>query len=271
MSNKFCKKVKNIDIYMEEVALTFQKKKQFATWVGTFFTFITFGLFTGFTIMSTMKLVGRDDPFLSTSTMPREDSHAADLAKLGYVFAIQSLDPKAGSIEVKHTTWGQGKPKDVIDLELIDCGELYQSKEPSEFSTSWLKLLESVALERQGRQYWCPIYPERFTVRGHYHADHFDYVSVNVVGCALGDECYDDSQLYRHSINFLGIKAHPQLDGSGAINDELIVYTPDQTYFKYLDPEISQFTNIFFMESTVITNDNIFDVFKKDEKETQLI
>ena len=165
--------------------------------------------FAGFTFMSTMKLVGRDDPFLSTSTMPREDSYAADLAKLGYVFAIRSMDPKAGSIEVYHTTWGQGKPKVLTRLELIDCGELLASKEPSEFSTSWLLLLESVLLERAGSKYLCPIYPERFTVRGYYRAAHLDYVSVKVVGCVLGDECYDDSQLYRHSTTFIGVKAHP--------------------------------------------------------------
>ena len=85
--------------------------------------------------------------------MPREDSHVADLAKLGYVFAIQSIDPKAGSIEVYHTAWGQGQPKDAIRLELIDCGELLESKEPSEFSTSWLILLKSIAVTRKGQKY----------------------------------------------------------------------------------------------------------------------
>ena len=45
---------------------------------------------------------------------------------------------------------------------------------------------------------------------------------------------------------------------------------PDQTYFKFLDPELRQSTNIYMMQSSIITNDNIFDIFKTDEKVTQL-
>ena len=83
-----CQKVKNLDIYGQNISLTFKRKKEFNSWFGFCVTIVTFVLFIGFTIMSTQKLVSRSDPFLSTNTMPREDSFAMDLAELGYVFAV---------------------------------------------------------------------------------------------------------------------------------------------------------------------------------------
>ena len=99
-------------------------------------------------------------------------------------------------------------------------------------------------------------------MRGHYHAEFFNYVGIKVTGCKLGSDCYQDDRLYKHSINFLGVKAHPSLDAGAESTGDLVAYTPDQTYFKYLDPELRQSTNIFFMQSSIITNDNIFDIFK---------
>lgn len=73
-------------------------------------------------------------------------------------------------------------------------------------------------------------------MRGHYHAEYFNYVGVKVKGCQLGDECYEDERLNGHSINFLGVKAHPSLDAGSESSNDVVSYTPDQTYFRYLDP-----------------------------------
>ena len=45
-------------------------------------------------------------------------------------------------------------------------------------------------------------------MRGRFSSDYFDYMKIELVGCDLGDECYDDSQLARQQINFLTIKTH---------------------------------------------------------------
>ena len=38
-------------------------------------------------------------------------------------------------------------------------------------------------------------------------------------------------------------------------------YTVNKTYFKFIHPELTQSTNIFYMNSQVYLNDNIYDIF----------
>ena len=64
-------------------------------------------------------------------------------------------------------------------------------------------------------------------MRGHFHAEFFNYVGVKVKGCILGDECYEDELLYKHAVNFLGVKAHPSLDSGAESIDDIVSYTPD--------------------------------------------
>ena len=64
------------------------------------------------------------------------------------------------------------------------------------------------------------------------------------------------------------MKAHPSLLADN--KNEVISYTPDQTYFKYLDPFVSQETNVYMMESTISMKDNILDIFDTSETEVLL-
>ena len=84
-----CKSVKNLDFYAEDVTLRFRRRATYTTWVGTFFSIGALTLLIGFAVMTTSKLVSREDPFLSTHMSPREDTFAVDLKMLGYMFAIQ--------------------------------------------------------------------------------------------------------------------------------------------------------------------------------------
>ena len=76
--------MKSIDFYSTEVKLTFQKEQKYKTWVGSSFTAITIVLFLGLAIIDTLKLVSREDNFLSTHTMIREETFAVDLVAIGY-------------------------------------------------------------------------------------------------------------------------------------------------------------------------------------------
>ena len=143
-----CKKIKDLDFYADSLTLTFKEQTHYTTWIGAFFSTLMFILFAGFASMKTLKLVSREDPFLSTHTGPRDDTFAADLKKLDYFFAVQQLDPRAGQIEVRHTEWGAGKDKIITPIELVDCTEMYKSKERDEFSKSELAVLDSVAFDR---------------------------------------------------------------------------------------------------------------------------
>ena len=100
----------------------------------------------------------------------------------------------------------------------------------------------------RGKQsYLCPIFPEELIIRGHYNAEYFDYVSVFVNGCELGDECFDDSELSDGAFNFLSVKATPSLTASEDDPEKVVVYNVDQTYIKYLDREFQQEVNIYYM------------------------
>ena len=38
-------------------------------------------------------------------------------------------------------------------------------------------------------------------------------------------------------------------------------FKADYSYYKFIDPQLVQMTNIFFMDSEIILNDNLFDIF----------
>ena len=65
-------------------------------------------------------------------------------------------------------------------------------------------------------------------------------------------------------------KAYPSLDASKDTNSQAIDFSVDYSYFKYLDPFITQKTNIFFMKSSIRLIQSIFDIFESSEKEQQL-
>ena len=71
------------------------------------------------------------------------------------------------------------------------------------------------------------------------------------------------------AVNFMTMNANPSLLSED--QTEIITYTPDMTYYKFLDPLISQQTNIFLMESTISIKDNIYDLFDTSETEHKLI
>ena len=56
----------------------------------------------------------------------------------------------------------------------------------------------------------------------------------------------------------------------GTSREEIIRYDQDLKHFYYLDPTHGQQTNIFFMESTISTKDNIFDIYELSEQEVSL-
>ena len=72
----------------------------------------------------------------------------------------------------------------------------------------------------------------------------------------------------RKNINYISMKAHPSLLSDD--QNSVISYTPDQTYFRYLDPLVTQNTNFFIMESVISMKDNIYDLFDTSEIEVQL-
>ena len=101
--------LKTFDIFGESVKLTFKKKDTYQTWIGTCVTFLIAILFISFLCVRTNKLVSATDPFFSMMTMAKEESEPIDLWAMNYIFAIEDIDPRAGSINVDSNAWGPGK------------------------------------------------------------------------------------------------------------------------------------------------------------------
>ena len=77
-----------------------------------------------------------------------------------------------------------------------------------------------------------------------------------------------DDELIKKTMNFYQLRANPSLDDVDS--NDVIRYTPDLSYVKYVDPQIEQQTNIFFMKNEISLNDNILDIFEMDERTEEL-
>ena len=61
------------------------------------FTLLTAALMLSFTVVRTLKLVSKDDPFFSMLAMAADEVEV-DLWDLGFMFAIDNLDPRVGRV-----------------------------------------------------------------------------------------------------------------------------------------------------------------------------
>ena len=68
------------------------------------------------------------------------------------------------------------------------------------------------------------------------------------------------------NLNFL--KAFPDL--FSADKDEPITYRPDMNTYYTIEPLLQKEENIYFMESSIDLEDNIWDIFKLDKKTVSL-
>lgn len=105
----------------------------------------------------------------------------------------------------------------------------------------------------------CPTNIDKLVIRGSFGAKNFDYIKIAVEGCLLGDQCISDEELLEKTINFVTVSSVPELLGSDP--DNVVTYRSDETYFKYIDPQITQHSNIFVMKSNVRLQDKTFDIF----------
>ena len=59
-----------------------------------------------FMVERTNKLISANDPFFSMTTLALEElNDPIDLWELGFMFAIEDIDPRIGRIEVTHRSW----------------------------------------------------------------------------------------------------------------------------------------------------------------------
>ena len=107
----------------------------------------------------------------------------------------------------------------------------------------------------------CPVGVKQLKLNGNIGSPEFNYVEIKMLGCNETD-CLPDKDIIKTNINFSTLKATPSLIQG---EQDVIKYSQDFTFFKYLDPKRTQASNFFYMQSLIKLSDNIIDIFETDE------
>ena len=86
------------------------KEKVYTTRIGGCISIVCLIWLLLFSTQRTLKLVSKDDPYISMTTSAREPG-PNDLQALGFVFVVSNVDPSIGKIEVEHVHWDKAKAK----------------------------------------------------------------------------------------------------------------------------------------------------------------
>ena len=84
-------------------------------------------------------------------------------------------------------------------------------------------------------------------IGGNIGSENFNYVKIELLGCKVED-CFPDKDIIKTSVNFVGLAAAPSLMTG---EEDVVTYTQDFTFFKMLDPNRTQSSNFFFMNSVI--------------------
>ena len=112
--------------------MTFQGSDQYTTNLGAAVSILCFVLLGTIAITRTIKLISGSDPIFAMAVKPQDDE-AIDLWALNFMFAIESIDPKYGTLSFFHIQFGTNlEEKIYTPLNMTDCNELYENGRPSE-------------------------------------------------------------------------------------------------------------------------------------------
>ena len=135
-----------------------------------------------------------------------------DLYKLGYMFALHKIDPKIGRIKASQTTWHWDGEKTKIDIPMVDCTNLLSDAGNPTAGTINEHFNPYTTTFRYKAEFVCP-QTEKLIVQGHFGSPHFQYVSIQILGCdeeelPEGEKCSDKSEVDNLHVNFVGLQSH---------------------------------------------------------------
>lgn len=115
-----CKSLTNIDMFGEQVNLTFKEKKTYNTTLGAVISLSCICLLMIFFVVRTQKLVSREDPFFSETTLAH-DWNRIDLLERPFMFAVESPDPRLATVSVKRIV--RDRDEEIVNapIELVPC------------------------------------------------------------------------------------------------------------------------------------------------------
>ena len=123
----FGEALKSVDVYGKPVGFTFKDKSKYQTTLGAGITIVCAAMMLSFLIVCTNKLISAEDPFFSMTTRAREDaSIPIDVWALGFMFAVQDIDPRFGRVQVLNHSWNYEEADHDITtpIQMVPCTEL---------------------------------------------------------------------------------------------------------------------------------------------------
>ena len=99
--------------------------------------------------VQTSKLMTKDDPFFSSITQVLE-TQIVDLWKLGFMFAVEDIDPRIGRLELDYTTWSQTDGKKDMRIKMVPCTD------PNYVSNNSAFDFDNLLKGRKDAKFLCP-------------------------------------------------------------------------------------------------------------------
>ena len=118
-------------------------------------------------------------------------------------------------------------------IELIDCNELQPGGKNEGMTNNKFFSIERLAtLGRDGTKFLCPVGTNQMKLSGNIGSPDFKYVEIKLLGC-IAKDCLPDKDIINTSINFVVLKAAPNLAHG---EEDVVSYIQDFSFFKWLDP-----------------------------------
>ena len=191
-----------------------------------------------------------------------------DLWQLGFMFAIEDLDPKIGHISASYTRWNQDEGRIEKQIKMVSCSQLMEGGMYYQRTNNKAFRVDNLLKGRKDSAFLCPVELDSLELQGNFGADNFNFVKMRLHGCDNSNidvECASDLEVSQTTFNFAMLSAIPNI--LAADHTEIVSYSADLTHFYYLDPTHALDVNVFFLESTINLKDNVWDFFEYSEKD----
>ena len=153
---------------------------------------------------------------------PIDEKTVIDLYELKYMFAVETIDPRRGRIEVKQVIWdysmrGEAE-KTYEEIQMVDCKELlpepgYWRVNPRVGHINNEVFNPYRGNFRHATEFMCPN-TTSLILQGQYTTLDFKYIEIKINGCDQDlltedeGECADVSENENMNINIIGIQSH---------------------------------------------------------------
>lgn len=168
---------------------------------------------------------GHDEATHQVTTAYLNDSKPIDLYALGYVFAVEKLDPKMGRVTASQVEWKSFRGDSWLErtnIPMVDCRDLLPSLH--DLREGYINNKEFNPYDQTYRdpiEFICPN-TTSLLIQGQYSSTDFKYIEVRMQGCELPEEECDESAISGKYMNLEGMQSF--VDFSEADKEKVVVH-----------------------------------------------